>query len=514
VNAVERATLPVDAAPAAAGVADERMRELIERREAALGRTSRGWLVPRMLLLADVLGLVLAFLIAQLLYGREVSPNDGLSPGWEFAVFFLTLPAWIVGAKLYELYDIDEERADFTTVDELVRLFHLVTVGVWLLFAGSWLTGAADLNLKKLVSFWFLAIVFMTVFRGAARAFCRTRPSYIQKTVIVGAGSVGQLLGRKLLQHPEYGLQLLGFVDANPKELRDEVEHVPNLGSSAELAEIVRRQGVDRVVLAFSNDSLEETLGVVGALKHLNVQVDIVPRLFEVVGPNVNLHTLEGVPLVGLPSAKLFPFSRTFKRVVDVVCAVVGLVVTAPLFAFAAWRIKRDSPGPVFFRQERLGLNMKPFTALKFRTMVVDTDDSVHREFIRQTMSADATVNDNGLYKLDRGSAITPSGAWLRKTSLDELPQLINVLRGEMSIVGPRPCIEYETEFFQPHHFERFLVPAGITGLWQVTARAHSTFGEALDMDVTYARNWSLGLDLWLILKTPFQVLRQKRGTA
>jgi lipopolysaccharide/colanic/teichoic acid biosynthesis glycosyltransferase len=259
---------------------------------------------------------------------------------------------------------------------------------------------------------------------------------------------------------------------------------------------------------------VDETLSIVGELKHLNVQVDIVPRLFEVVGPNVNLHTLEGVPLVGLPSAKLFPFSRTIKRIVDVFCAVVGLVLTAPLFAFAAWRIKRDSPGPVFFRQERLGFQMKPFTALKFRTMVVDTDDSVHREFIKQTMSAEATVNDNGLYKLDRGSAITKSGHWLRKTSLDELPQLINVLRGEMSIVGPRPCIEYETEFFQPHHFERFLVPAGITGLWQVTARAHSTFGEALDMDVTYARNWSLGLDLWLILKTPFQVLRQKRGTA
>jgi lipopolysaccharide/colanic/teichoic acid biosynthesis glycosyltransferase len=109
---------------------------------------------------------------------------------------------------------------------------------------------------------------------------------------------------------------------------------------------------------------------------------------------------------------------------------------------------------------------------------------------------------------------VTQFGRWLRKTSLDELPQLFNVLRGDMSLVGPRPCLEYETERFQAHHFERFLVPPGITGLWQVTARANSTFGEALEMDVSYVRSWSLALDLRLLLRTPFEVLRQRRSTA
>jgi lipopolysaccharide/colanic/teichoic acid biosynthesis glycosyltransferase len=151
---------------------------------------------------------------------------------------------------------------------------------------------------------------------------------------------------------------------------------------------------------------------------------------------------------------------------------------------------------------------MREFEVLKFRTMVVNVDVEAHRAYIKDTMSAGAAVRGNGMYKLDRTNEITKVGRWLRKTSLDELPQLINVLRGDMSLVGPRPCLEYETEFFAPHHFERFLVPAGVTGLWQVTARAKSTFGEALDMDVAYVRGWSLALDLRLLLRTPAQVLR------
>ena len=189
--------------------------------------------------------------------------------------------------------------------------------------------------------------------------------------------------------------------------------------------------------------------------------------------------------------------------------------MTAPLFAAIALLVRLDSPGPAFFRQTRLGQGMKEFTALKFRTMHVNADDSQHREYIAQTMSAAASAGANGIYKLDRADAVTRVGAFLRRTSLDELPQLLNVLRGDMSLVGPRPCIPYEIEHFAPHHFERFLVPAGITGYWQVWARARSTFGEALDMDVAYARGWSLGLDVSLLLRTPLEVLRSRnRGTA
>jgi exopolysaccharide biosynthesis polyprenyl glycosylphosphotransferase len=286
------------------------------------------------------------------------------------------------------------------------------------------------------------------------------------------------------------------------------------LGPPEVLRDAVRRLGVDRVVIAFSQESHERTLELLRLLRDEDVQIDIVPRLFEMVAPNVGLHSVEGLALVGLPPARLSRSSKLLKRLLDVAGASAALVVTAPLFAYAALRIRLDSPGPILFRQERLGEAMRPFTMFKFRTMRVDTPDADHREFIRATMSSSALPTTNGIFKLEREKAVTPFGRWLRKTSLDELPQLINVLRGEMSLVGPRPCLSYETEYFEPHHFERFYVRPGMTGLWQVTARAHSTFGEALEMDVRYARGWRFSLDLALLLRTPLQVLRGRKATA
>jgi lipopolysaccharide/colanic/teichoic acid biosynthesis glycosyltransferase len=145
---------------------------------------------------------------------------------------------------------------------------------------------------------------------------------------------------------------------------------------------------------------------------------------------------------------------------------------------------------------------MQEFTIFKFRTMSLDTDDNAHRDYIRQIVDPAASPTSNNLYKLERADAVTVVGRALRSLSLDELPQLVNVLKGEMSLVGPRPCIPYETELFRPHHFERFAMPAGITGLWQVTARARSTFGEALELDVAYVHDWSFWLDVKLLLRT------------
>jgi exopolysaccharide biosynthesis polyprenyl glycosylphosphotransferase len=496
--ATPQATLPEDLAK----IADGKTLEILERRRGSSPHR-RGWLVRRTLVIADLIGLAVAFLIAELVLG-DGGPHSRLDPAAEYLLFVCTLPGWLFVAKLYGLYDNDEE---------FVGVFHLVTIGAWLFFAGSWLTGLIVPDLKKLVMFWGLAIAFVVTARVVGRAFCRRRLTYVQNAVIVGAGDVGQLVARKLSHHPEYGINLVGFVDIHPKKARRDLGELRMLGGPDALPEIVRRFDIERVIVAFSTERDEETLNVVRTLKTLDVQVDIVPRLFEAVGPRVGIHAVEGMPLVGLPPAKPSQSSLFVKRVLDLVLASAALVVTAPLFAYIAWRIKRDSPGPVFFRQERLGMSMEPFMLLKFRTMRDGIDETAHKDYIKATMSSGAAPEASGVYKLARGGDITKVGAWLRSTSLDELPQLLNVVKGDMSLVGPRPCLRYETEQFSEHQFERFLMPAGLTGLWQVTARAHSTFFEALEMDVAYVRGWSLGLDLSLLCRTPLQVLK-RTGTA
>jgi exopolysaccharide biosynthesis polyprenyl glycosylphosphotransferase len=489
---------------AAVGI-DDRTRAILAHRRRARPFRSRAALVRRALLVADVVGLSLAFGLTQLLVGG--GDGEGITTAGEFGVFFVTLPIWIVVARLYRLYDRDQERADHSTTDDLVGVFHLVTLMTWTL----WMIGAAthvvSADPQKTLIFWALALALVTTGRVVARAAAKKSLSYIQNCIIVGAGDVGQLLARKLVHHPEYGVNLVGFVDSEPRDRRVEVSHLAVLGAPEQLPELVTLLDVERVIVAFSREPTPDVLELVRALRNLDVQVDIVPRLFDVVGPHAEVTSIEGVQLIGLAPIRVSGAWLLVKRLFDVVVASVTLALSAPLFAYIALRIRRDSDGPIFFRQTRLGMNQRPFTALKFRTMRVDSSPDVHRAYISEAASAKASPRADGLYKLDRGNEVTPLGRWLRRTSLDELPQLINVLRGDMSLVGPRPCIPYETENFEPHHYERFLVPAGITGLWQVKARARSSFAEALDMDVAYARSWSFGLDLKLLLQTPVQLL-------
>jgi exopolysaccharide biosynthesis polyprenyl glycosylphosphotransferase len=334
----------------------------------------------------------------------------------------------------------------------------------------------------------------------------------MESAVIVGAGEVGQLVARKLLRHPEYGITPVGFVDTPPDSWRPDVAKVPLVGVIGDLASIVRRLAVDRVIVAFSRENDQTMLEQVRPLVGLDVNVDVVPRMFELIGPGAGLPDIEGIPLVTISPRRRSAAALRVKRALDVVGASMGLILTAPLFAWAAWRIPRESPGPAFYRQIRLGQDMREFTMLKFRTMTAGADESSHQAYIEQAMNGQA-AGDGELYKLDRRDVVTPTGRWLRRTSLDELPQLLNVLQGAMSLVGPRPCLAYETEYFAPHHYERFVAPPGITGLWQVTARAQASFPEALEMDVMYVRDWSLGLDLSLLVRTPAEVLRQRKAT-
>jgi exopolysaccharide biosynthesis polyprenyl glycosylphosphotransferase len=327
----------------------------------------------------------------------------------------------------------------------------------------------------------------------------------MQNTVIVGAGEVGQLIAKKLLQHPEYGVNLVGFVDAQPKERRDDLDHLALLGGTDRLPAIVRLFDVERVVIAFSNEAHEQTLDLIRSLKDLDVQIDIVPRLFELVSPGVDIHTVEGLSLIGLRPARLSNSSKVLKRTMDVVLALLGLVVLAPAFLTIGIAIVLDSRGSVLFRQLRMGAADRTFKILKFRTMIVDADEQ-KAELAHLSMHANG---DARMFKIPNDPRVTRVGRFLRRTSLDELPQLINVLRGEMSFVGARPLILSEDLHVVDWGRKRLDLKPGITGLWQVLGRSDIPFDEMVKLDYMYVTEWSLVGDLKLVVRTIPQVFRR-----
>ena len=336
----------------------------------------RGWLVRRALAVADVIGLLSAFLVAHWLYGTEQVPGviDRFEPWQEVTLFALTLPGWVVLAKLYGLYEGDETRTDHSTVDDVARIFSMLTAGTWVFFAATWFLDVADPQVRKLVCFWLVGSVALPLMRVGARALCRRSVAYQQNTIVVGAGTVGQSVARKLLQHPEYGVNLVGFVDDEPRERGYGLADLTILGGAEEIRRLVRELDVERVIVAFSRDSHEQVLALMRSLDDLDVQIDVVPRLFEALGPHVHVHDAEGLPLLGLPPARLSRSALFLKRAFDLTASSFGLTVLSPLMLLAAIAIKLDSPGQVFFRQERMGKDDRSFWIFKFRTMNEDAD--------------------------------------------------------------------------------------------------------------------------------------------
>jgi len=198
------------------------------------------------------------------------------------------------------------------------------------------------------------------------------------------------------------------------------------------------------------------------------------------------------------------------KRTLDISSSLALIIILAPLLLLLWWLVRFTSAGPALFRQERVGRDIRPFTMLKLRTMYVDNDDLVHRTYVAHLLSADrpAAAGPDGLFKLEQDPRVTRLGVWLRRSSLDELPQLFNVLHGEMSLVGPRPVLPWEARMFEERYRRRFLVKPGITGLWQVSGRSRLTMREALELDVEYAVRQSFKLDLIIILRTVPAILR------
>lgn len=487
-------------------VVDAGTLEILNRRSGVRRTRRRGWLVRRALLTADLVSLTASFLVAEWVFKGGAGHFNQFG---EYALFLLALPAWTVAAKLYGLYDGDEERTDHSTTDDFAGVFHLVTVITWLIVAIAYLTPVANPELPKLILFWAAAVTTIPLARAASRSYCRGRIHYLQNTIILGAGDVGQSLAARLLKHPEYGLNLVGFVDDHPREPSAGLEHLAQLGSPDDLPNLIQLLDVERVIFAFSENRHEELLQLTRDLNDLGAQVDIVPRLFEVVGPGVEMHMIEGMPVVALPPFRLSRSSTVLKRALDGMLSTVAIIVLAPVFLAIALLIKLDSSGPVFFRQVRAGRGSDLFRIWKFRTMICDAES--RKDELRHLNVHLQHGGDGRMFKVHNDPRVTRVGRVLRKTSLDELPQLFNVLIGEMSLVGPRPLVLEEDRYVRDWGRRRLDLRPGMTGLWQVLGRSDIPFEEMVRLDCLYVTSWSVFNDLQLLVRTVPLLFRRPR---
>jgi exopolysaccharide biosynthesis polyprenyl glycosylphosphotransferase len=374
--------------------------------------------------------------------------------------------------------------------------FLVLSQGVHFLF-DWWVYTAVEALL-----FLSAALVLVPIARGSIRSWVFPRVMARRRTLIVGGGGEARLVYRKLQTHPEYGLEVVGFL-AGGRESEDVPG--PILGSCDDIAPIVDEFEIDRVLVASSIASHEEMLDLVRSVRRPDVQMSIVPRYFEIFTSHAILDDIEGMPVVTLPPMRLGRSSRLLKRSFDLVASGSALVLLSPVLAVIALAIRLDSSGPAIYRQSRRGRLGSTFRIAKFRTMYVGAEekraDVLHMNEV-----------DGPLFKI-KGTdpRVTRIGAFLRRTSLDELPQLWNVLRGNMSLVGPRPFVVYEADQITGWASRRLDMTPGITGLWQVLGRNDIPFEEMTKLDYLYVTNWSLWWDLKILCQT-IPVVLGRRG--
>jgi exopolysaccharide biosynthesis polyprenyl glycosylphosphotransferase len=312
-----------------------------------------------------------------------------------------------------------------------------------------------------------------------------------RRTLVVGSGPEARLVQRKIEAHPEYGLELVGFLDGDHADTPS-----PVLGRPDQVAEIIEEYEIDRVLLASSVGSHEETLDLVRAVRRPDVHVSIVPRFFEIFTSHSTLDDIEGMPVVTLPPMRLGRSARVLKRSTDVFVSGLALLFLAPVLGVIALLIRLDSDGSPIYWQPRRGRLGSTFRIAKFRTMHVGAE-------ARRSEVLHMNQVDGPLFKIKgKDPRVSRVGGFLRKTSLDELPQLWNVFKGEMSLVGPRPFVVYEADKITGWASRRLDMTPGITGLWQVLGRNDIPFEEMTKLDYLYVTNWSIWWDLKILCQT------------
>jgi exopolysaccharide biosynthesis polyprenyl glycosylphosphotransferase len=435
------------------------------------------------------------------------------------ALLWILIPIRVLTLVYYDLYRL---RGEFSHLDDCVRVFKAVAVGSLLVVAAAFLYRggfefrAYSYSRAVFVLDFALALglyVGLRLLVRAGQSAFRRRGINLIPTLVVGRGREAALCIRETRERRELGYRVIGVVETEGLGGESEFEGVPIVCGLADLAEAVRETRANEVIIAdptVPGDFLFEVMMKVG--RRRGVEFRVAPGLFNSLPRKTEVDQIGALPVVTLFREPLTQTARIAKRASDILISAAALAALSPLWLLIAALVKLDSRGPVLYRQERVGMDGRVFLFLKFRTMRADADDAEHREYQRRYISgaADTNLGDptRPVYKLRTDPRVTRVGRVLRRLSLDELPQLLNVLRGEMSVVGPRPPIPYEVESYALWHRRRLDMKPGLTGLWQVSGRNRLSFDEMVQLDLYYIENWSLWLDVKIILRTLPVMLR------
>ena len=394
---------------------------------------------------------------------------------------------------------VDDFFSAFVASALVVVLGLLGTLYFQVYVAGATERAAGAYEVSRLVWMLFLAlnILFTYSAREAVRRVMQRRFRAglgLKRVLVAGTGDLGRHVADKVLQHAEYGYQIAGFVDDTDGADTMGYRGLPVLGQISEASELIHREHIDQLYVALPLEDHAKMLGLIEVANREGIEVKVVPDLLQVIALRARLEDLDGVPIININDVPLQGLNSAVKRIVDVSVSTAALAVLAVPFGIIAAAIRLTSPGPVFYRQERMGLDRRPFMVLKFRSMYEDAE--------RDTGPVWAREND---------PRRTPVGRFLRRFSLDELPQFVNVLRGDMSLVGPRPERPFFVEQFReriPQYMLRHKVKSGLTGWAQVNGwRGNTSIEKRIEYDLYYIENWSVTLDFKILWLTVVRVL-------
>ncbi|HNP84800.1 MAG: sugar transferase [Chloroflexi bacterium SZAS-1] len=392
---------------------------------------------------------------------------------------------------------------DGQLIDGLWRLVAAVLLAS-LTFAGALFLSFRQTSRLYFIYFVLLDLIALLLFYGAMRLFVRRRvgkPQAQSRILIAGAGRTGLRLANALMRQWNGVAPVVGFIDSDPALLNQELEGWPVLGTLSDAEQLIEQLGIDEIIITLPLEAHPQTVELVRQLQAAPVHIRLVPDFLDFAIMRANVHYLEGLPIVGLRVPAISDKARIMKRLFDIVLSALLLLLLWPFLLIIALLIRRDSPGPALYRAERVGENGRIFQMYKFRTMVQDAETRWEEVAFRR---ADGKLN----FKLPDDPRITRVGQWLRRTSLDELPQLLNVLKGDMSLVGPRPELPMVVrEEYEPWQWSRFTVPQGMTGWWQVHRRGFEHQHLCTADDLYYIQNYSLMLDIRILMRTVLVVL-------